>query len=141
VAALGGAYRLLSASGAGSPSALDALARACAEAANTAGEAACHLCRGLVALARSEHDTARACYEEALPLYRRVGSVLGEAGCIYSLGDIALRCSEHDTARARYEEALPLYRRVGDVLGEANCIQNLGHIALRRSHHDTARAC
>ena len=42
VAALGGACRLLSASGAGSPSALDALARACAEAANTAGEATCH---------------------------------------------------------------------------------------------------
>jgi hypothetical protein len=122
VAALGGAYRLLSASGAGSPSALDALARACAEAANTAGEAACHFWRGVLALARSDQNTARARCGEALPLFRRVGDVGSEANCIERLGDIALARSEHDTARARYEEALPLNRRVGDVLGEATCI-------------------
>jgi tetratricopeptide (TPR) repeat protein len=140
VAALGGAYRLLSASGAGSPAALDALARACAEAADTAGAAACHVWRGLLALDRSDHDTAQAGYEEALPLYRRLGDVLGEARCTEGLGNIALLRSDHDTARARYEEALPLYRRVGAVLGEANCIQRLGEIARARSEHDTARA-
>jgi tetratricopeptide (TPR) repeat protein len=140
VAALEGTWRLLSAGGAGSPAALDALARACAEAADAAGEAACHYWRGLVAEHRSDQDTARARYEEALPLYRRVGGVLGEANCINGLGDIALVRSDHDAARARYEEALPLYRRIGSVLGEANCIQSLGDIALRRSEHDTARA-
>ena len=146
VAALGGAYRLLSASGAGSPATLDALARACAAANDTAGEAACHRWRGRVDLDRSDHDRARVRYEEALPLYRLVGDVLGEANCIERLGDVALRRSEHDTARARYEEALPLYRRVGAVLGEANCINSLGDVALRlgdialdRSEHDTAR--
>ena len=75
-------------------------------------------------------------YEQALPLYQRVGSVLGEASCIKGLGDIALDRSDHDGARARYEQALPLYQRARDVLGEANCIKGLGDIARRRSDHD-----
>ncbi len=139
VAALGGVYRLLSASGAGSPAVLDDLAKACRTADDPGGEAACHYYRALTSFNRSDHDTARARYEEALPLYRRVGAVLGEANCIQSLGEIALRRSDHDSARARYEEALSLYRRVGDVLGEASCIERLGDIALRRSDHDGAR--
>ena len=93
-----------------------------------------------VALIRSDHDTAQACYETALPLFQRAGSVLGEANCIQGLGDIAVARSDHDTAQAHYEKALPFYQRAGDVLGEANCIQCLGDIALARSDHDTARA-
>ena len=77
-------------------------------------EARCCAALGDLALARSDHDAARARYEEALPLFRRVGDVLGEANCIKGLGNIALERSDHDAARARYEEALPLYRRIGE---------------------------
>ena len=68
---------------------------------------------GDLALDRSDHDTARAQYSKARPLYQRAGDVPGEANCISRLGDLALRESDHDTARAQYEQALPLYQQAG----------------------------
>lgn len=94
---------------------------------------------GDIALDCSDHATARARYEHAVKLFRRVGSVLGEANCTKSLGEIARRRSDHETARARFEEALRLYRQVETVLGEASCIARLGEIALERSNHAFAQ--
>ncbi len=125
--------------GLGTPLALEKTRDAAGSRNDADAEAKCAESLGDIALERSDHDQARERYEEALPLYRRVGDVLGEANCIRSLGDIALARSDHDQARERYEDALPLYRRVGDVLGEANCISSLGDIALERSDHDQAR--
>lgn len=94
---------------------------------------------GDVALARSDHDTARAYYDDALGLYRLVPDRQGEAHCLQGLGDIALRRADHERAKALYERAHPLYRAVEDALGEANCVQRLGDIALERSDHAGAR--
>jgi tetratricopeptide (TPR) repeat protein len=126
--------------GVGSAAPLLALAQRCAEAGDAAGRARCLEEAGHIAEARYDLDTARARYDEALPLHRRAGNVLGEANCIISLGHIAEACHDLDTARARYDQALPLYRSASGVLGEANCTKSLGDIALHRSDFDTASA-
>jgi len=140
VAALYGIHQLLSASGAGSPVIFDPVAETCIAADDPRGQADALFYHGLVSFLRSDHATAQARYEEALPLYKRVSEVLGEANCIKSLGDIALARSDHPTAQARYEEARPLFQRVGDVRGEANCLSGFGDVALARSDHATAQA-
>lgn len=77
--------------------------------------------------------------EEALRIYKQIGSVQGEANCIRRLGNIALWELDYATAKERYENALSLYREVGNVNGEANCIRRLGDIAMRTSDYLTAK--
>jgi tetratricopeptide (TPR) repeat protein len=67
---------------------------------------------GDIAQGRSDYQGARQRYEEALPLYQRVGVILGQANCIRGLGDITLARSDHEGARQRYEEALGLYEQI-----------------------------
>jgi hypothetical protein len=45
-----------------------------------------------------EYGAARERYEEALPLFRRIGDQLGEAKCIGSLGNVYLRLGATETA-------------------------------------------
>jgi tetratricopeptide (TPR) repeat protein len=104
------------------------------------GEANCIKILGDIALRQSDHASAQARYEEALPLFRRIGDVSGEANCIGNLGEIAQRRSDDVSAQARFEKALMLFRRIGNLLGEANCIRSLGHIASDRSDLTTAQA-
>jgi tetratricopeptide (TPR) repeat protein len=108
-----------------------------------------------VGLAESVYDLAEAlrwqydykgaveCLEQALRIYRQVGSVLGEANCIRSLGDIALRRSDHETARRRYEEALSLYERISEPYSIGGAHRRLARLAgdesERKIHAKAAR--
>ncbi len=94
---------------------------------------------GDIATAHSDSVSARARYEEALSLFKRIGNSKGEASCIFSLGLVADACSDYKAARAQYEQALALFKRGGDVLGEANCIHALGNIAKAGSDRETAQ--
>jgi hypothetical protein len=49
------------------------------------GEANCILKLGEIELACSDHNAARKAFEDALALYRKIGSVKGAANCIEKL--------------------------------------------------------
>jgi len=123
----------------GTATTISAIATACRVAKDAKGEAGCMRCLADIALARSDHETARKAYEQALLLFRHAGSIRGAADCIHRLGVIAFERSDYEAAHKAYDEALPLYRQIGAILGEANCIKILGNIALVRSDHEGAR--
>lgn len=75
-------------------------------------QADCIFVLGINAFVRWQYEEARARYEQALPLYRQVGSVLGEANCIWGLGDIALANNDEQSAGERFDAALQLYERI-----------------------------
>jgi tetratricopeptide (TPR) repeat protein len=138
-AALDGAYRVMSVTGAGSLATLEALAGACHAANDLHAEARSRYFLGVVALDRSEYDMAFEAYKQALPLYRQLGDVLGETKCIVGLGDIALDRSDYSSAHESYEQALALNCKAGDVRGEALCVARIGDIAFLRSEYNAAR--
>ncbi|WP_051767817.1 tetratricopeptide repeat protein [Amycolatopsis vancoresmycina] len=88
---------------------------------------------------RGENSRARKLFDQALPLYRRAGSVLGEANCLSNLGELEFIESDNARASELYGQALPLYRRAGSVLGEANCLRNLGELEFNESDNVRAR--
>lgn len=101
-------------------------------------QASLSLAFGDLALARSDHESARSRYERALLIYAQREDLHGQADCTKSLGDIDLRRSDSSNATERYRQALALYQRVNDTLGQANCIKSLGDIDLRRSDRASA---
>jgi len=83
-------------------------------------------------------DAALDCYEEALSVYRQVGSKLGEANVRKAMGDVQQFRDERDAALASYEQALGLFRQVGDRLGEANCYLAQGRVARQQDDFQAA---
>lgn len=126
--------------GLGSSDPIEQIAEHAIARRDTVVAARCAQSLGKIALAHSDHERARARFEQALPLWRSAGHVREEAYCIQYLGAIAYERDDLDTARAQYALALPLFKRDGDVVGEANCILTLADIASARSERESARA-
>ena len=86
----------------------------------------------------SHLDAALASYEQALSLFRQVGSSLGEANVRKAMGDVQQFRDDRDAALASYEQALSLFRQVGSSLGEANCYLAQGRVALQQEAYQKA---
>ena len=102
-------------------------------------QANCLRSLGKIAFRESDNDAARQLFQQAMPLYDKIGSLLGQANCLRSLGDIAFIESDNDAARQLFQQAMPLYDKIGDLLGQANCLRSLGKIAFIESDNDAAR--
>jgi tetratricopeptide (TPR) repeat protein len=85
-------------------------------------------------------QTALASYEQALDLFRQVGSKLGEANVRKAIGDVQQFRKDMQAALASYEQALDLFRQVGDRLGEANVRKAIGDVQQFRKDMQAALA-
>ena len=76
---------------------------------------------------RRDGSMARRCYEEAVALFREVGTPLVLAHTIRHLGDVYLEDGSPELAEPCYHEALELYRshERGSSLDLANAVRSL----------------
>ena len=93
----------------------------------------------LLAMSRSELDTARRLLDQSLTLSRRLEDALGEAHCLRNLGELLQVLGDAIAAREYLEEALRGYQDIEFELGVADCYLRLGelegdvsHVAARR---------
>ncbi|MFE7551055.1 tetratricopeptide repeat protein [Streptomyces gardneri] len=64
--------------------------------------------------------------EEALALFRELGSRLGQANALLALGRVRYVSGQYAAAGDLHEQALALYRDVGDLHGEAEVLNSMG---------------
>ena len=76
--------------------------------------------------------------EEALGLYRDLGSRLGQANAISELGAVRRRTGDYAGAARYQQEALDLYRYLGDRGGEAMALCELGAVRRQTGDYDGA---
>ncbi|MCC6625929.1 MAG: tetratricopeptide repeat protein [Chloroflexi bacterium] len=100
-----------------------ALARAGAEA--TPARAQALLGAGALAWKQGDSVQARACWEEALPIWAALGEAGGHAMTLKHLGLLDLYGGEPDRARERFSAALAERRRLDDQDGVASSLNDL----------------
>ena len=77
--------------------------------------------------------------QQALEIYRRVGSHRGIAGALNNLGGVAGPMGEYAEARRLYQESGDIFRQIGDRRGMAFVLNNLGHVLESLGEYAEAR--
>ena len=95
---------------------------------------------GNLAGVQGRHAQARAAYEEALALHRRMGTGRLAASLLYNLGWLSNRQGETQEATTYLRESLALSRAHGDKRAEAAALVLLGTIAHEQGDYGQAGA-
>ncbi|MEN0005479.1 MAG: tetratricopeptide repeat protein [Bacteroidota bacterium] len=106
---------------------------------NEALEANCIRSLGDIAFRESNNQLAEQLFNQAIPLYEKIGSLLGQANCIRSLGKIAFIESNNQLAEQLFNQAIPLYEKIGSLLGQANCYWSIGDLQLAQRAPEQAK--
>lgn len=98
----------------------------------TVGEA------GVLALFAQRYDEARARFDEALALARRIGARTREAAILTATGTMLQELGELDRARELHEAAVGIYRDAGTPYAEASTVYYLAGTQLERGQRGDA---
>jgi tetratricopeptide (TPR) repeat protein len=85
---------------------------------------------GAVQQAMGDHAAAIGSQNQALSLFRELGSPWGEASALNPLGDLQRLTGDYAAATASQERALQLYRDLGYRNGEAQTLNSMGELSL-----------
>jgi non-specific serine/threonine protein kinase len=90
--------------------------------------------------AAADFARARARYEEALRIFRRLADQPRIAQALSDLGRVEADLEEYASARSQLEESLALHRRLGDEHGAAVALSSLGWLDFLRGERASARS-
>jgi tetratricopeptide (TPR) repeat protein len=74
-----------------------------------------------------DYPAAAASHQQALALFRDLGSPLGQAEALNRLGELSSRTSATSQARERHTQALAIARDISAPLEEARALEGIGH--------------
>ncbi|GAA3240181.1 ATP-binding protein [Dactylosporangium siamense] len=85
---------------------------------------------GWIAVDRNDHLWAKACFDESLALFRRLGDPRGIAEALHGVGAMLQASGRSAEALALFEESLLLFRGLDDTEGIAWTLDHLGQSRL-----------
>jgi tetratricopeptide (TPR) repeat protein len=85
-------------------------------------------------------EQARACYEQALPIFQRLDDFQSQVATLHNLGQLYENLEQSEHALACYQQALTILRTLGEPGNEAVTVINLGRLAHHQERHEEARA-
>lgn len=93
----------------------------------------------LLANEKDRSEESRACYQDALALFRTLDDPRGKANALNRIGLIAYEEADYTTAEVAFMESLALRRMLGDQLAVSGSLNNLGLTAYSLENYEQAR--
>jgi tetratricopeptide (TPR) repeat protein len=88
-----------------------------------------------------DYPAAAVSHQQALALFRDLGSLLGRAEVLNRLGELSSRTSATSQARERHTQALAITRDISVPLEEARALEGIGQAYLRDGTYGEGPDC